>query len=142
MVHLSSPGPQRFCFSLSPDLVVLLSVYGHSPSRDVARRVASLARSARQHLALDLVIMSVTKNSRLWQACLFGLNIDAQSHCNAVFHLAVVDGLDFLFVKYSPFHKVAEDHVLTFGYLPFYEYAVISRSYALGCCWSSLLACC
>ncbi len=68
----------------------------------------------------------------LWHACLYGLShLTHNPIAMQLFHLAIATASVYLFVKYSPFTKL-QKVMFSFGYLPFYEYAVISRSYALG----------
>ena len=82
---------------------------------------------------LDLVHnVRYERTPALWQACLYGLNhLTHNPIAMQVFHLAIATASIFLFVKYSPFTKL-QKIMFIFGYLPFYEYGVISRSYALG----------
>ncbi len=46
-------------------------------------------------------------------------------------HLAVASAAVFVFARYAPFGR-RERLLFVLGYLPFYEYVVISRSYAMG----------
>lgn len=46
-------------------------------------------------------------------------------------HLIIATGVIYVFARFSPFTK-AQKVLFCFGYFPFYEYAVISRNYALG----------
>jgi hypothetical protein len=46
-------------------------------------------------------------------------------------HLLVATGSVYVFLRYSPFTRL-EKLLFIFGYFAFYEYAVISRNYALG----------
>ncbi|NET56394.1 MAG: hypothetical protein F6K47_09545 [Symploca sp. SIO2E6] len=68
----------------------------------------------------------------LWYICLAWLN---QFTDNPVimqmFHLLLATGSVALFVIYSPFTKL-QKILFTFGYLPIYEYLLISRNYAIG----------
>jgi hypothetical protein len=82
---------------------------------------------------LDLVHnVRYERTPALWQACLYGLNyLTHNPIAMQAFHLAIATASIFLFAKYSPFTKL-QKFMFTFGYLPFYEYGVISRSYALG----------
>lgn len=47
-----------------------------------------------------------------------------------VLHLIIATGAIFVFLKYSPFTRTTK-LLFIFGYFPCYEYAVLSRSYAL-----------
>ena len=46
-------------------------------------------------------------------------------------HLILATGVIYVFARFSPFTKT-QKVLFCFGYFPFYEYAVISRNYALG----------
>lgn len=46
------------------------------------------------------------------------------------FHLLIASATVYLFVRYSPFTAL-QKVLFSFGYFPFYEYAIISRSYGL-----------
>jgi len=48
-----------------------------------------------------------------------------------IFHLLLAAGGIYIFSRFSPFTNL-QKILFTFGYFPFYEYAVISRSYVLG----------
>lgn len=68
----------------------------------------------------------------LWHACLF--LIARWTHnpfAMQIFHLLLAVGSVVLIVKKSPFSLVQKG-LLSFSYLLFYEYSVISRNYAIG----------
>src|SRR6516165_2118889 len=46
-------------------------------------------------------------------------------------HLLIATSTIYVFARYSPF-SVVQKVLFSFGYFPFYEYAIISRNYALG----------
>lgn len=46
-------------------------------------------------------------------------------------HLIIAGGAAYLFLKFSPFTRL-QKLLFVFGYFPAYEYAVISRNYAIG----------
>jgi hypothetical protein len=48
-----------------------------------------------------------------------------------VSHLIIAAAVIFIFARFSPFTN-AQKVLFSFGYFPFYEYAVISRNYAIG----------
>lgn len=56
-------------------------------------------------------------------------------------HLAIAGGATYVFVRWAPFGRAARV-LFACGYFPFYEYAVISRHYALGALllWLACLA--
>jgi hypothetical protein len=68
----------------------------------------------------------------LWHACLF--LITRWTHnplAMQVFHLLLAVGSVVLIVKKSPF-SIVQKGLLSFSYLLFYEYSIISRNYAIG----------
>ncbi|AGY57659.1 hypothetical protein [Gloeobacter kilaueensis] len=68
----------------------------------------------------------------LWYLCLYPLS--RLSHNPAlmqVFHLLLATLSVYLFVRHSPFTR-PQKLLYLFGYLPFYEYLLISRNYAFG----------
>lgn len=72
------------------------------------------------------------KHPGLWHLYLYLLSrFTSHPLAMQLFHLAIATGVVFLFIKFSPFSKL-QKALFPFGYFPFFEYAVISRSYALG----------
>jgi hypothetical protein len=68
----------------------------------------------------------------LWYFCLSFLNLFTNNPViMQIFHLFLATGSIYLFINFSPFTKL-QKILFTFGYLPFYEYVLISRNYALG----------
>ena len=68
----------------------------------------------------------------LWYICLWGLNqLTPNPIAMQIFHWLIAIGCLSLFVFYSPFNK-QQKLLFSFGYLPFYEYTLISRNYSLG----------
>jgi len=68
----------------------------------------------------------------LWYICLAWLNQFTDNPViMQVFHLFLATGSISLFVKYSPFTRL-QKILFVFGYLPIYEYLLISRNYAIG----------
>ncbi len=68
----------------------------------------------------------------LWYLALFGLS-RATAHPLAMqlLHLGLATGAVYLVLRFSPFTRL-QKILFTFGYFPFFEYAVISRNYAAG----------
>lgn len=68
----------------------------------------------------------------LWYLFLYLLN---QFTSNPVamqcLHLLIATGAIYIFIRFSPFTQL-QKALFAFGYLPFYEYLVISRNYAIG----------
>lgn len=68
----------------------------------------------------------------LWHLCLYFLSRFTHNPIvMQLFHLALATGVIYLFARFSPFTKL-EKTLFTFGYFPFFEYSIISRSYVLG----------
>lgn len=68
----------------------------------------------------------------LWYLCLYLLNqFTANPIAMQIFHLLIATSAVFVFIKYSPFSRL-QKVLFCFGYLPFYEYLLISRNYAIG----------
>ncbi|BBA79275.1 hypothetical protein RGRSB_0735 [cyanobacterium endosymbiont of Rhopalodia gibberula] len=68
----------------------------------------------------------------LWYICLWGLNqLTPNPIAMQLFHWLIAVGYLTLFVSYSPFTK-QQKLLFSLGYLPFYEYTLISRNYSLG----------
>lgn len=83
-------------------------------------------------------IMDLFKNLRyeghpaLWHSCLYLITRFTDNPlAMQIFNLLLATGVIYVFIEFSPFtrfHKI----LFTFGYFPFYEYGIISRSYSLG----------
>ncbi len=68
----------------------------------------------------------------LWHSALYLLSrFTTQPLAMQLFHLVLASGAVYIFLKYSPFTKL-QKILFVFGYFPFFEYAAISRNYALG----------
>ena len=68
----------------------------------------------------------------LWHLCLYVLKLITQSPIiMQPFHLIISAVSAYIFLRYSPFTRLQKT-LFVFGYLPFYEYAIICRNYALG----------
>src|SRR5207302_1398378 len=68
----------------------------------------------------------------LWYLCLYALSrLTSDPHAMQVFHLVVATGTAALIAWASPFTTL-ERWLLVFGYFFVFEFAVISRGYALG----------
>lgn len=67
-----------------------------------------------------------------WYACLRILSLlGFDYHAMQVFHALVATASVFIVLRFSPFTRLINT-LLAFGYFPFFEYAIISREYALG----------
>ncbi|HEY9637038.1 MAG TPA: hypothetical protein V6D14_26800 [Coleofasciculaceae cyanobacterium] len=68
----------------------------------------------------------------LWYLCLYFLNQFTHNPVlMQIFHLLLATGFVYIFIRFSPF-KPLQKVLFSFGYLPFYEYLLISRNYAIG----------
>ena len=68
----------------------------------------------------------------LWYACLYLLNqITRNAIAMQLFHLLLATMGMGLFIYFSPFSRL-QKFLFTLGYLPIYEYLLISRNYAIG----------
>jgi hypothetical protein len=68
----------------------------------------------------------------LWYLCLYILSrLTHNPVAMQLFHLMLATGVVLLFTGFSPFTRL-QKILFCFGYFPFYEYAVVSRNYALG----------
>jgi hypothetical protein len=68
----------------------------------------------------------------LWYICLYVLNHFTHNPvAMQITHLILAAGFVYLFLRFSPFTRL-QKILFSFGYLPFYEYLVISRNYAIG----------
>ncbi len=73
-----------------------------------------------------------TGHPSLWYLLLFALTrLTQDPKAMALLHLAIATLTVYLFLRYSPFTPLQKG-LFGFGYFPFYEYALISRAYALG----------
>lgn len=68
----------------------------------------------------------------LWYVLLDFLNrFTANPVAMQVLHLIIATSSAYLFLKFAPFSKLPKA-LFIFGYLPFYEFLLISRNYAIG----------
>ncbi|MFH1905721.1 MAG: hypothetical protein ABIK53_09420 [bacterium] len=90
-------------------------------------------------IAKDSVsVMNLFSNLRyeghpaLWHMCLYFISrFTAQPIAMQFFHLLLAATTIYLFTRFSPFTKL-QKILFAFGYFPLYEYAAISRNYAMG----------
>ena len=68
----------------------------------------------------------------LWYILLFLVTRFTQNpFAMQILHICIATATVYIFARFSPFSKL-QKVLFTFGYFPFYEYALISRSYGLG----------
>ncbi len=90
-------------------------------------------------IAKDSVsIMNLFSNLRyeghpaLWHICLYFISrFTSQPIAMQFFHLLLAATTIYIFTRFSPFTKL-QKILFAFGYFPLYEYAAISRNYAMG----------
>jgi hypothetical protein len=89
-----------------------------------------LARESTSVLDL-LVRQKYEGHPALWQVLLMPLaHSFGTPRAMQILHLLIATSTVFLFVRWSPFTRL-QKILFSFGYFPFYEYTVISRSYGL-----------
>lgn len=129
---LNISGPLRFALLVTGGffLIALIGMLTHEMWRD-EHQAWLVARDANSLSGL-LDNMNYEGNPALWQFFLFLITrVTHDPVFMQVFHLLVATSFIFVFNRYAPLsnlHKI----LFSFGYFPLYEYAVISRSYALG----------
>jgi hypothetical protein len=68
----------------------------------------------------------------LWYVCLYLLSqLTENPVVMQIFHLLLATGCVYIFLNFSPFTTL-QKILFSLGYLPFYEYLLISRNYAIG----------
>ena len=110
--------------------IALLGMLSHEMWRD-EHQAWLVARDANS-LSQLLDNMNYEGNPALWHFFLYWITrVTHDPIYMQAFHLLVATSFIFVFNRYAPLsnlHKI----LFSFGYFPLYEYAVISRSYALG----------
>lgn len=111
-------------------VVALIGMLTHEMWRD-EHQAWLVARDANS-LSQLLDNMNYEGNPALWHFFLFLITrITHDAIYMQVFHLLVATSSIFIFNRYSPLSNLHKA-LFSFGYFAVYEYAVISRSYALG----------
>ncbi|HEU5168295.1 MAG TPA: hypothetical protein VFU29_22270 [Chitinophagaceae bacterium] len=128
--NLSAPVPFSMMVTAGFFVIALIGVLSHEMWRD-EHQAWLVARDATSLSGL-LENMKYEGNPALWQFCLFLITrVTHDPVFMQAFHLLIATSFIFIFNRYAPlrnFHKI----LFSFGYFALYEYAVISRSYALG----------
>jgi len=125
-------GPLRFSLMVTGGffVIALIGMLTHEMWRD-EHQAWLVARDANSLSGL-LDNMNYEGNPALWQFFLFLITrVTHDPVFMQAFHLLIATSFIFIFNRYAPLgnlHKI----LFSFGYFPLYEYAVISRSYALG----------
>jgi len=124
--------PVRFALMVTAGffVIALLGILSHEMWRD-EHQAWLVARDANS-LSQLLDNMNYEGNPALWHFFLYWITrVTHDPIYMQAFHLLVATSFIFIFNRYAPLsnlHKI----LFSFGYFPLYEYAVISRSYALG----------
>lgn len=124
--------PLRFALMVTGGffVIALIGVLTHEMWRD-EHQAWMVARDASSLSGL-LDNMNYEGNPALWHFFLFLITrVTHDPVFMQAFHLIIATSFIFIFNRYAPLsnlHKI----LFSFGYFPLYEYAVISRSYALG----------
>ena len=124
--------PLRFAAMVTAGffVIALLGMLSHEMWRD-EHQAWLVARDANS-LSQLLDNMNYEGNPALWHFFLYWITrITHDPIYMQAFHLLIATSFIFIFNRYAPLsnlHKI----LFSFGYFPLYEYAVISRSYALG----------
>jgi hypothetical protein len=108
----------------------LIGILNHAMWRDELN-VWAIARDS---LTFNELVSNVKYEGHplLWYLCLDFLNHFTQNPlAMQILHLFIATISIFLLLNYSPFTRL-QKVLFSFGYLPFYEYLVISRNYAIG----------
>ena len=110
--------------------VALIGMLSHEMWRD-EHQAWLVARDANS-LSQLLDNMNYEGNPALWHFFLYWITrVTHDPIYMQAFHLLIATSFIFIFNRYAPLsnlHKI----LFSFGYFPLYEYALISRSYALG----------
>lgn len=124
--------PVRFALMVTAGffVIALLGMLSHEMWRD-EHQAWLVARDANS-LSQLLDNMNYEGNPALWQFFLYWITrVTHDPIYMQAFHLLISTSFIFIFNRYAPLsnlHKI----LFSFGYFPLYEYALISRSYALG----------
>jgi len=124
--------PARFALMVTAGffVIALLGMLSHEMWRD-EHQAWLVARDANS-LSQLLDNMNYEGNPALWHFFLYWITrLTHDPIYMQAFHLLIATSFIFIFNRYAPLsniHKI----LFSFGYFPLYEYAVISRSYALG----------
>lgn len=111
-------------------VVILAGVLHHEMWRDELH-AWMLARDSNSLSELFLNLQS-EGHPAIWHLILFALSrISSDPFLMQFFHICVATTSVYLIARLSPFSRL-QKCMLAFGYFSLYEYALISRSYALG----------
>lgn len=107
----------------------LIGLLDHSMWRDELN-VWTIVRDSSSPLELFQNI-KYEGHPALWYLCLSFLHYFTDNPiAMQLFHLAIAIGIITIFLFFAPFSRL-QKLLFSFGYLPFYEYSIISRNYSL-----------
>ncbi|MBF0465788.1 MAG: hypothetical protein HQK88_10090 [Nitrospirae bacterium] len=119
-----------YMFTLAFFILTLFNIFHHEMWRDELEAWV-MARDAGS-------LHELFKNIRyqghpmLWHLILFPITkITRNPVAMQMAHIVIATASAFIFLRFAPFNKLLRG-LFIFGYFPFFEYAVISRDYALG----------
>lgn len=111
-------------------LIGLLAILHHSMWRDELNPWLIVRDS--QSLSELFYNIHYEGHPFVWYICLSILQqITTNPVIMQIFHLCLATSSVYLFTRYSPFNYL-QKLLFCFGYIPFYEYLLISRNYAIG----------
>ncbi|TVQ59186.1 MAG: hypothetical protein EA366_05260 [Spirulina sp. DLM2.Bin59] len=110
--------------------LALLGILNHEMWRD---EIHTWLVGQKSESLWDLIYqMRYDGHPSLWYICVYGLTrITNNAIAMQIFHVLLATGSVYLVSLYSPFSRL-QIVLFSFGYFPFFEYALVSRSYALG----------
>ncbi|MGF1602258.1 MAG: hypothetical protein ACFCU8_09610 [Thermosynechococcaceae cyanobacterium] len=110
--------------------ITLLGVFHHEMWRD---ELHTWLVGQKSESIFNLIYqMRYDGHPSLWYICVYLLTrITSNPVAMQIFHVLVATGTVYLVSTYSRLTRI-QATLFAFGYFPFYEYALISRSYALG----------
>jgi hypothetical protein len=126
----SSEKTFRWFVLLAYSLVTAANIFTHEMWRDELHvwMTARFSNSIRE-LFLN---MKYQGHPPLWYLMLYAVSRFTHNPVSMQFlHLAIAVGSAYIFLRFAPFSKLIR-LLFIFGYFPLYEYAAISRNYALG----------
>lgn len=110
-------------------IISLIGLLNHSMWRDELN-VWAIVRDSTSLMDLFQNI-KYEGHPSLWYLCLYFLHYFIDNPIiMQLFHLAIATSIIALFLFFSPFSPL-QKLLFSFGYLPFYEYSIISRNYSL-----------
>ncbi|NJN86285.1 MAG: hypothetical protein HC881_08175 [Leptolyngbyaceae cyanobacterium SL_7_1] len=111
-------------------LISAIGVWHHEIWRDEAQ--AWLISVNSPSLADVFQVLRYEGHPGLWYVLLYGIRqLTHDPLAMQLLHLGIATGVVYLFARFSPFTRL-QKILFAFGYFPFFEYNLLSRSYSLG----------